>query len=228
MCPRIMSSRFMILSIISISILMILFIPSSRDWVVNLFSTGGLENVQDYIDSLGYLGPVFSIFLMTLHSIVFIPSEVILFANVHIYGFGLGLLYTWIGSMLGAYLSFYLARFFGRPLIEKLISKEKLETFNHWFDKNGTFGLFMLRLVPLFSFNLLNYGAGVVSITFWQFSWSTAIGIIPPMVVMAWLFINSFNNTWGLIVLSILAVIIFAFKMYQNKLLNKENSKSNK
>ncbi|WP_408962583.1 VTT domain-containing protein [Guptibacillus hwajinpoensis] len=70
--------------------------------------------------SLGFWGPLFAIFLMVLHSVVFVPSEIILFANIYIYGFALGLLYTWIGSMLGAYLSFYLARLFGKPLVENL------------------------------------------------------------------------------------------------------------
>lgn len=154
---------------------------------------------------------------MVLHSIVFIPSEIILFANVYIYGFTLGLLYTWIGSMLGAYLSFYLARLYGRPLVEKFISKEKLDKFDQWFNMNGTFGLFILRLIPLFSFNLLNYGAGFVSITFWQFTWSTAIGIIPPMVVMAWLYISSLDNNWGFIILLAIIVLIFSLKIFKKK-----------
>lgn len=120
--------------------------------------------------------------------------------------------------MFGAYLSFYLARFFGRPLVEKFVSKEKLDKFDQWFERNGTFGLFILRLIPIFSFNLLNYGAGLVSsMTFWQFTWSTAIGIIPPMVVMAWLYINSLNNIWGIIILLMMVVVFIVLKIFNKK-----------
>lgn len=155
-------------------------VPSFRELIPILFSTDAVESLKTYMRSLGFWGPLFAIFLMVLHSVVFVPSEIIFFANIYIYGFALGLLYTWIGSMLGAYLSFYLARLFGKPLVEKFVSIEKHEKFDRWFQKNGTFGLFILRLIPLFSFNLLNYGAGIVSITFLQFTWSTALGIIPP------------------------------------------------
>jgi uncharacterized membrane protein YdjX (TVP38/TMEM64 family) len=214
---KIKYARLIFLIIIAMVIVISLFIPSFRDLIINIFSSEGLEDLKNYIESLGYWGPFFAVFLMVLHSIVFIPSEIILFANVYIYGFTLGLLYTWIGSMLGAYLSFYLARFFGRPLVEKFVSKEKLDKFDQWFTRNGTFGLFILRLIPIFSFNLLNYGAGLVSMTFWQFTWSTAIGIIPPMIVMAWLYINSLNNIWGFIILLVMVVVFVLLKLFNKK-----------
>jgi uncharacterized membrane protein YdjX (TVP38/TMEM64 family) len=195
--------------------------PTVSDIILKIFSSEGLEFLKTYIDSLGYWGPIIAILLMVLHSIVFIPSEIILFANVYAYGFYLGMLYTWIGSMLGAYLSFYLARFFGRPLVEKFIAKEKVDKFDQWFDEKGTFGLFILRLIPLFSFNLLNYGAGLVSISFWQFTWSTGIGIIPPMVVMSWLYLHSAKNSWGITILVIMAVLFVALKLYKDKYLSK-------
>lgn len=198
-----------------VSVVVVVSVPSIREVIPILFSTHGVETLKSYMISLGYWGPVVAILLMVLHSVIFIPSEIILFANIYVYGFWLGLLYTWVGSMLGAYFSFYLARLFGKPLVEKVISIEKYEKFNSWFEKNGTFGLFILRLIPLFSFNLLNYGAGLVRISFWQFTWSTALGIIPPMVVIGWLYINSMNSMWGLIILIALIVGILAVKLYK-------------
>lgn len=206
--------------------LMVWMVPSFREIIPILFSTDAVESLKTYMRSLGFWGPLFAIFLMVLHSVVFVPSEIILFANIYIYGFALGLIYTWIGSMLGAYLSFYLARLFGKPLVEKFVSIEKHEKFDRWFQKNGTFGLFILRLIPLFSFNLLNYGAGLVSITFWQFTWSTALGIIPPMMVMGWLYINSLQTNWGLIILFVLIVSIVLIKIYKKGSLAKYSRRS--
>ncbi|MCA0986783.1 TVP38/TMEM64 family protein [Guptibacillus algicola] len=191
--------------------------PSLREVVSILFSKNGLEDLKDYMLNLGHWGPVFAISLMILHSVIFIPSEIILFANIYIFGFTLGLIYTWIGSMLGAYLSFYLARLFGRPLVVKFVSNEKLQKFDSWFAKNGLTGLFTLRLIPLFSFNLLNYGAGLLTITFWQFTWTTSIGIIPPMIVMAWLYVNSLQSNLGLILLLAVVSMFILIKFMRKK-----------
>lgn len=191
-----------------------------------LFSTSGLEDLKAFMLGLGSFGPIVAILLMVLHSIIFIPSEIILFANVYIFGLTLGLIYTWIGSMLGAYLSFYLARLFGRPLVLKFISDAKLAKFDNRFKKNGLFGLFLLRLVPLFSFNLLNYGAGLIKITLWQFTWTTALGIIPPMVIMAWLYMNSMQSSVGIAILIVFVVIFIVIKVFKDKLIKvkeKEN-----
>ncbi|WP_377887771.1 TVP38/TMEM64 family protein [Alkalihalobacillus sp. R86527] len=184
-----------------------------------LFSTSGLEDLKAFMLGLGNWGPIVAIFLMVLHSIIFIPSEIILFANVYIFGLTFGLIYTWIGSMLGAYLSFYLARLFGRPLVLKVISDDKLAKFDNWFKKNGLFGLFLLRLVPLFSFNLLNYGAGLISITLWQFTWTTALGIIPPMFIMAWLYMNSMQSSLGVAILIVVVVLFIVIKVFKDKLI---------
>jgi uncharacterized membrane protein YdjX (TVP38/TMEM64 family) len=133
-----------------------LFFPSFRDFITLLFSDQGLEKLTEWIKSLGYWGPIISILIMILHNIIFIPAEVILFANIYIFGLSLGSLYTWIGSMLGAYLSFYVARIFGRPVVKRFFAQENINKFDQWIEEKGTFGLFVLRLIPLFSFNLLN------------------------------------------------------------------------
>ncbi|MBF0706570.1 TVP38/TMEM64 family protein (plasmid) [Alkalihalobacillus hwajinpoensis] len=121
---------------------------------------------------------------------------------------------------------FLFSSFIWKAISRKFVSIEKHEKFDRWFQKNGTFGLFILRLIPLFSFNLLNYGAGLVSITFWQFTWSTALGIIPPMMVMGWLYINSLQTNWGLIILFVLIVSIVLIKIYKKSSLAKYSRRS--
>ncbi len=210
--------RFILFGTAVIFVLIMLFVfPSSRQFILNLYTQQGLETIKNYILAVGFWGPLASIFLMVLHTIIFIPSEIILFANVYTFGFYLGILYTWVGSMLGAYLSFYLARLYGRPFVDRFISKGKVRQFDDWLEKKGVFGFFLLRLVPLFSFNLLNYSAGLTKISVWQFTWSTGIGILPPTIVMAWLYENAVNNSLGILILMLSAIGILSIKLYNNK-----------
>jgi uncharacterized membrane protein YdjX (TVP38/TMEM64 family) len=38
--------------------------------------------------------------------------------------------------------------------------------------------------VPVISFNLINYAAGLTAISWWTFTWATALGILPLTVLM--------------------------------------------
>ncbi len=42
-----------------------------------------------------------------------------------------------------------------------------------------------VRLVPVIAFNLVNYGAGLTNVSWWRFTWTTAIGILPLTFLMA-------------------------------------------
>jgi uncharacterized membrane protein YdjX (TVP38/TMEM64 family) len=42
--------------------------------------------------------------------------------------------------------------------------------------------LLLARLVPVISFNLINYAAGVLGVGWWRFLWTTSLGILPITV----------------------------------------------
>jgi uncharacterized membrane protein YdjX (TVP38/TMEM64 family) len=44
--------------------------------------------------------------------------------------------------------------------------------------------LLVIRLMPVISFNLVNYAAGLLGVPWWRFLWTTALGILPIIVTM--------------------------------------------
>jgi uncharacterized membrane protein YdjX (TVP38/TMEM64 family) len=42
--------------------------------------------------------------------------------------------------------------------------------------------LLLARLVPVISFNLINYAAGLLEVGWWRFLWTTGLGILPITV----------------------------------------------
>jgi uncharacterized membrane protein YdjX (TVP38/TMEM64 family) len=62
--------------------------------------------IVNFIRSLGAWGPLGSIGLMTLHSFVPFPAELLTIANGMVFGSFWGVVITWSGAMLGAYASF--------------------------------------------------------------------------------------------------------------------------
>ncbi len=144
------------------------------------------ETVRDEILSWGAWGMAGSVALMVLHSFVPFPAEIVAMANGMAYGPFVGLVVTWVGAMLGAYLAFGLARWLGRPFVEAMLTQGHLRRLDEWVDQQGGGTLFFSRFIPVISFNLINYAAGLTAISWWTFTWATGVGILPITFVMVW------------------------------------------
>jgi len=163
--------------------------------------------ISNFIRDLGPWGPASSIGLMVVHSFVPFPAEFLTFANGMVYGPFWGVVITWVGAMLGAFASFALTRHYGRPFVEKKVSTSQLIKIDQWVQHQGVMSLLLSRLIPLISFNLINYGAGITIVSWWTFGWTTGIGILPITIIMVTMG-NNFNILpWWLWVI-LLGVII--------------------
>jgi len=98
-----------------------------------------------------------------------IPGEITGFIGGFLYGPLWGTVYSTIGLTLGSWLAFILARFFGMPLLEKLIRKDFLEKFEYFMEHKGMIVSFLLFLIPGFSKDYLCYILGVSHIPTWTF-----------------------------------------------------------
>lgn len=146
------------------------------------FSVDGMEL---FIESWGRWAVTASILLMILLSFVPIPAELLAVANGMLFGPLWGMVVTWIGAMLGAYLAFGLSRALGRPFVLKMVPRKHRDRLDEWTDKQGSGALLIARLVPIISFNVINYAAGLTNISWWTFSWTTGLGILPLTILMS-------------------------------------------
>ena len=90
-----------------------------------------------------------------------IPGEISGFIGGYLYGPFLGTLYSTIGLTLGSWLAFVLARFFGEPLLEKVVKKEVFEKFDYFMEHKGLLVSFLFFLIPGFPKDYLCYIMGV-------------------------------------------------------------------
>lgn len=107
-----------------------------------------------------------------------IPTIPVSVASGVLFGPVVGFAHAMTGALVGAAISFWLARLAGRPLVER------------WFHGHVAFCaecsdrlLFWVvvgcRLVPVISFAFVSYGAGLTMMTARAFLLATAIGMIP-------------------------------------------------
>jgi uncharacterized membrane protein YdjX (TVP38/TMEM64 family) len=139
-------------------------------------------DVESFVRACGAWGAIGSVALMVLHSFLPLPAEIIPIVNGMMFGPWLGIALTWIGAMLGAVLSFALARWLGRPFVRFVVAETRWQRLDALPLSPGA--LLVARLVPLISFNLVNYAAGLLGVGWWTFLWTTAIGILPLTIAM--------------------------------------------
>src|SRR3546814_1871149 len=140
---------------------------------------------EDVILSWGHWGVLASIVLMVLHSFLPFPAEFVALANGMLYVPVWGTIITWFGAMLGAFLAFGLSRAFGRPCVETVVARRHWQRLDDWTGEHAAQMVFLARFLPLISFNLVNYAAGLTRIPWWPFGWTTGLAILPMTLPMA-------------------------------------------
>jgi uncharacterized membrane protein YdjX (TVP38/TMEM64 family) len=98
------------------------------------------------------------------------------------FGFPRGLILVSFASTAGATLAFLLSRYLFRDWIQNRYGP-KLSTFNEALEKDGPLYLFMLRLVPLVPFFVINAVMGLTRIRATTFWWVSQLGMLPGTAV---------------------------------------------
>ena len=181
-----------------------------------------VDLARGYILGFGIWAPVVSFLLMILQSIMApLPAFIITFANAGLFGWVYGAILSWSSAMAGAVVCFYISRFFGRDLVEKLTSKYALENVDAFFEKYGKNAILIARLLPFISFDIVSYGAGLTSMSFWSFFWATGVGQLPATIIYSYVggMLTGTAKTFvmGLLILFALSALIILFKQIWNE-----------
>jgi uncharacterized membrane protein YdjX (TVP38/TMEM64 family) len=120
-------------------------------------------------------------------TVALLPGTVLSFAGAVLFGPYEGTLYTWVGATIGATLAFLMARLLGRGFVERLFGG-RFAAFDQRIREHGFTGLLIIRLLPLFPFNAVNFGCGLTGIRLRDYVLATAIGIVPGTFVYQFLF----------------------------------------
>jgi uncharacterized membrane protein YdjX (TVP38/TMEM64 family) len=146
---------------------------------------GNLDQVIKLIRSWGVAAPLMSVLLMITQAIVApIPAFLVTAANGMIFGSFWGALISWIGALMGALTSFYIARLFRKVALRKIVRNQKtVEFIRHAGEKRGLYVILLARLLPFISFDIISYMAGLSGIRPWAFILGTALGMLPATII---------------------------------------------
>ncbi len=171
---------------------------------------------QAFVDALGWFGPIVLIFFNALQIIVApVPGYVVQLAAGFLYGFWWGGLWSTVGLFIGSMTAMWLARVYGRPLVERVIGANRL---HHWEDiihSESIFVWFILLLGP--TGDAPYYLAGLSQVRFVHIALITLLIRVPSVFVAAAVGAGTVVLTWWQFTLILISVGLFAFILLQYK-----------
>jgi len=144
------------------------------------------EGFRQTVKNLGLLGPFVYIGILALSVVISpIPSAPLAVIAGTIWGTFMAGVYSVIGGFIGGLIAYFLERTLGRSAIKALtgqiiyFSKNKGENYLNWL-------IFITRILPIFSFDLISYAAGIAGFSFPKYAIATFLGMIPSTFLLTY------------------------------------------
>jgi uncharacterized membrane protein YdjX (TVP38/TMEM64 family) len=178
-----------------LSLISLIIIAGLVGYYIYLLHTGEAQRLLRSIRDLGFIGILIGIVIQTLVNILPVPGEFISIFLMEIYGPIWGGVYSWIGGVVGAIGALYLTKWIAKPFFGKMAKPFliKMETF---IKKREKLGLLLIRFIPLVPYHFVNYAAGLMKVSMWNFIWTTGIGILPYTIAMSGIYAGLRNGSW--------------------------------
>ena len=143
-----------------------------------------LGELRTWILGLGPLGAVVFVLIYGVATTVALPASVLTVAAGAMFGSVQGVALVSVGSTLGAAGAFALARWLARDAVSRwLADNEKFRQLDALTGRHGAIIVAITRLVPIFPFNLLNYGFGLTRVPFWTYLFWSWLCMLPGTVL---------------------------------------------
>lgn len=138
-----------------------------------------------------------------------IPPLVIYIAGGALFGGFLAGLLGILGNFLGAGIAFSISRKFGRKWVEKKVPEKLIKKMDSFSKRKGPISIFLLRINPFTSSDLLSYAAGLTRMSFKKFLFWTIIALIPSIFLQTFIGEKIIQHTILTQIFSIVGVLYF-------------------
>ena len=147
-----------------------------------------VERLQTFFETCGPLAPVVYVAFVTVEVVVApIPGLMLYAPGGVVFGGFLGGLLSLIGNVLGAGIACGITRTIGSTWLTQVFPEQSLEKAQSEIDRRGSWLVFLLRVNPLTSSDLVSYAAGFTRIPIWKVMFATMLGMAPLCFAQAWL-----------------------------------------
>jgi uncharacterized membrane protein YdjX (TVP38/TMEM64 family) len=135
------------------------------------------------LDEAGPWAPVLFVAAYVLGSLAFVPGAILTLIAGAVFGLSRGVPLAFTGAVLGSSTAFFIARSLARDRVMHWVAKDRRAlAINEAVAGRGLLVVLLLRLSPVFPYNVLNYALGVSAIRYRDFLLGS-IGMLPGAVL---------------------------------------------
>ncbi len=143
-----------------------------------------LGALRDWIQALGAWGPLVFFVLYVAAAVAAIPGSALTVTGGVLFGSFWGVILTLHAATLGAALAFLVSRSLARQAVVRWLGQNRnFQRLDRLTAEHGAIIVALTRLVPIFPYNLLNYGFGLTKVPFWTYVLWTWLCMLPGTVL---------------------------------------------
>lgn len=207
-----------VLVIISLYLLWPAF-HESINQVYTILASGDRQRLYEFVSQFGLWGPIFIILAMVAQMfLIIIPSVALIVVSILAYGpFGgtvIALLAILAASTIGYIIGLWLC-----PMtVDRLIGSEAKVNMEYQVERYGFWAVVIIRLAPFLSNDAISFVAGLLRMSYWRFIGATTVGILPLIILIAYLGESNERLTTGLLWISGISLVFFvAYVIYDRR-----------
>ena len=145
-----------------------------------------VEYLQTLLQQYGIWAPLIFIAIYIAGVVLFLPGSVLTIAGGLIFGPVMGTVYNLSAAVIGASIAFLISRYLAADWVATKTGG-KLKQLKQGVEQEGWRFVAVVRLIPLFPFNLLNYALGLTQIRLSAYITASAIFMLPGTIAYTYL-----------------------------------------
>lgn len=147
-----------------------------------------VTRLKQYFNECGIWAPLAYVAFVTVEVVIApLPGLMLYAPGGLVFGPVAGGLLAIIGNVLGAGTACCLTRMLSPQSVEKFLTGQSVSHAQNVLEQRGSWLIFLLRLNPLTSSDLISYAAGFTRIPVSQVMLATGCGMAPACMIQSWL-----------------------------------------
>jgi uncharacterized membrane protein YdjX (TVP38/TMEM64 family) len=199
-----------------------LVLAAAAVWLLTHRHLIGLATIEPALRALGFWAPLGFVVIYAAGTVLFVSGALLSLAGGALFGPVWGTIWNLLGATLGATIAFLLARGIAGTWVTRRLGG-RLKRLVDGVSAEGWRFVALMRLVPLFPFNLLNYALGLSGISLPAYVLTSFVCMLPGAVAYTWLGYAGRSAAsgetsalrYGLLGLGVLAMIAFLPRLFR-------------
>jgi uncharacterized membrane protein YdjX (TVP38/TMEM64 family) len=143
------------------------------------------QAVVAYLEQFGFVALLLLIVALMIQVILTpVPGHALIIGCGYVYGFGIGLCINLAATVVASQGAFFLARWAGRPVVERLTPAKTLRKWNDVTAEKGLLFFLLAFMLPIFPADVMNYVAGLSALSGRRFFVANVLGRLPGIALI--------------------------------------------